>query len=248
MEWKNKVAVITGASSGIGSATCKLLISRGCVVYNLDLAAPADGPTAHFIPCDVRKREDIRNAIAQVHEREGRIDFLFANAGIHLFATMEETTDEDLENMVATNILGPFFTVKAVLPIMKNQGKGSVVFMGSDQTFVGKASSSAYGMSKGAIGQLTKSTAIDCAPFGIRVNCICPGSIDTPLIHKAVAHFSAVNHVDPAGVYEGLDKIQPLGRLGKAEEIAASVAFLLSDESSFTTGSLFAVDGGYVCQ
>ena len=248
MSFQNTIAIITGASSGIGKATRHLLTARGCRVYNLDLAAPDGEPTDFFLPCDVRDKHQIRTAIAEVATREEHIDYLFANAGIHLFATMEETTDEQLENVVATNLFGSFYTVQAVLPHMKAQRRGSIVLMGSDQTFVGKASSSVYGLTKGAIGQLTKSTAIDCAPFGIRVNCICPGSIATPLIDRAVARFAGLYGIDPAQVYSDLDKVQPMGRLGKPEEIAASVAFLLSDESSFTTGSLLAVDGGYVCQ
>jgi len=248
MEWNQKIAVITGASSGIGKATLELLRRRDCRVYNLDLPQPEAPPDEYFISCDVRHRHQIRAAIQEVFQREKKLDFLFANAGIHLFATMEETSDEQVDDLVATNLLGAFFTVQAVLPIMKAQGKGSIVLMGSDQTFVGKASSSVYGLTKGAIGQLTKSTAIDYAPHGIRVNCICPGTIDTPLLDKAVARFSALSGQNPADVYAGLNTIQPLGRIGQADEIAASVAFLLSDESSFTTGSLFSVDGGYVCQ
>lgn len=173
---------------------------------------------------------------------------LFANAGIHLFASMEETTDEEFENLIAVNIRGVFYSVKYVLPYMKKQGKGSIVLMGSDQSSVGKASSSVYGMTKGAIGQLTKSTAIDYAAFGIRVNCIGPGTISTPLLDKAVDHFSRKTGTDRAEVYKNLDTVQPLGRIGSPVEIAATVAFLLSDESSFTTGALFPVDGGYIAQ
>jgi len=187
MDWKNKVAVITGASTGIGKATRELLQSRGTIVYNLDIQKTGD---PLFIKCDVRIKEDIKKALAKVHEKEKRIDMLFANAGIHLFATMEETTDEEFENLLAINIRGTFYTVKYVLPYMKAQGKGSILLMGSDQSSVGKASSSVYGMTKGAIVQLTKSTAIDFAKFGIRVNCIGPGTINTPLLHKAVDHFS----------------------------------------------------------
>jgi NAD(P)-dependent dehydrogenase (short-subunit alcohol dehydrogenase family) len=183
-----------------------------------------------------------------VVKQEGKIDFLFANAGVHLFATLEETSYEQLESIVGINVLGVFYLLKKVIPVMKAQQKGSVVLMGSDQVFVGKASSAVYGMTKGAIGQLTKSTAIDYAPFNIRVNCICPGTINTPLLHKAVDHFSAISGTPVPEVYTALDKVQPMGRIGLPEEIAKSVAFLLSDESSFTTGSLFAVDGGYVCQ
>ena len=247
MDWKNKVVIITGATTGIGKATRELLNTQGSVVYNLDIIEQ-DNDHGQFIYCDMRKKQDIRNAVEQIVAKEKRIDMLFSNAGIHLFATMEETSDEQLENIIALNITGTFCIVQAVIPIMKKQKKGSIVLMGSDQSFVGKAASSVYGMTKGAIGQLTKSTAIDYAPYNIRVNCICPGTIDTPLLHKAVDHFAAVTSANKEDVYEGLNSIQPLGRIGKAEEIASVVAFLLSDENSFMTGSLVSVDGGYVCQ
>jgi NAD(P)-dependent dehydrogenase (short-subunit alcohol dehydrogenase family) len=249
MNWNNKIAVITGASTGIGKATKELLESGGCTVYNLDLAGQNTGGAAgHFIPCDVRDRQSIRSAMEAVYHRENRIDFLFANAGIHLFAGIEDTTDEEFDHVTATNILGTFYTVKYVLPYMKAQKKGSIVLMGSDQSFVGKAQSAVYGLTKGAIAQLTKSTAIDYAPHNIRVNCICPGTIDTPLLHKAVKRYSTLNAANEADVLRSLNSTQPLGRIGRAEEIATVVAFLLSDENSFMTGSLVSADGGYVCQ
>ncbi|HEU5168484.1 MAG TPA: SDR family oxidoreductase [Chitinophagaceae bacterium] len=247
MEWKNKVAVITGASTGIGKATKELLRNKGAIVYNLDRNKPGEDDR-HFIFCDVSKKENINTAIDTVFEKEKRIDMLFANAGVHLFATLEETTYEQLESIVAINILGIFCLLKKTIPIMKQQQLGSIVLMGSDQTFIGKAGSSVYGMTKAAIGQLAKSTAIDYAPYNIRVNCICPGTINTPLLHRAVEQFVAKTGTAAEEVYRLLDGVQPMGRIGKPEEIAQSVAFLLSDESSFTTGSLFAVDGGYTCQ
>jgi NAD(P)-dependent dehydrogenase (short-subunit alcohol dehydrogenase family) len=248
MKWESKIVIVTGANTGIGKATKDLLRNKGCIVYNLDLALAEDEIPEYYVHCDVRDRQQIKKAVNQVYDKEKRIDMVFANAGIHLFANMEQTTDEQFDNMVATNIAGTFFTVKAVVSIMKKQGFGSIVLMGSDQTFAGKANSSIYGMTKGAIGQLTKSTAIDYAPYNIRVNCICPGTIDTPLLHKAVDVYVGLTSSNKEDVYKDLDKIQPLGRIGKPEEIATAVAFLLSDGNSFMTGSLVSVDGGYVCQ
>jgi NAD(P)-dependent dehydrogenase (short-subunit alcohol dehydrogenase family) len=247
MVWKNKVAIVTGGSSGIGKATKDLLERKGARVYNLDRKRP-DNADDYFILCETSKKEDINSAIDKIFAREKKIDLLFANAGVHLFATLEETSYEQLESIVGINILGVYYLLKKVIPIMKQQNKGSVVLMGSDQVFIGKASSSVYGMTKAAIGQLAKSTAIDYAPYNIRVNCICPGTINTPLLHRAVEQFVAKTGTAADEVYKSLDAVQPMGRVGKAEEIAQSVAFLLSDESSFTTGSLFAVDGGYTCQ
>lgn len=248
MDWKNKIAIITGAGSGIGKATKDLLRNNGCTDYNLDLMLLAGDDPAFFVRCDVRERAAVKAAVDTVFNKERRIDFLFANAGIHLFANMEETTDEAFDNVVATNIYGTFYTVRSVLPYMKAQRSGSMVLMGSDQTFVGKAKSSVYGLTKGAIGQLAKSTAIDLAPFNIRVNCICPGTINTPLLHNAVDRYVALSSENKSDVYKDLDSAQPLGRVGRPEEIAQVVLFLLSEEASFMTGSLVAADGGYVCQ
>lgn len=248
MNWNNRIAIITGAGSGIGKATKNLLRSKGCVVYNLDVNDLDETDGSYFIVCNVRNRQEVNDAVDKVLAAEQKIDFLFSNAGVHLFATLEQTSDEELQHVLGVNVLGTYYLLQKVIPVMKAQRKGSIVLMGSDQSFVGKAASSVYGMTKGAIAQLTKSTAIDYAPFNIRVNCICPGTINTPLLHKAVDHYSNISHTAKDEVYKSLDTVQPMGRIGKPEEIAATVAFLLSDESSFTTGSLIAVDGGYVCQ
>jgi NAD(P)-dependent dehydrogenase (short-subunit alcohol dehydrogenase family) len=247
MQWKNTVTVITGASSGIGKATLELLRNEGSLVYNLD-NMPSSQPDPYFIDCDVSNRGTVEHAIKTIYDREKRINFLFSNAGRHLFANIEDTSYEQLESLVSINLMGTFCLLKTVIPLMKRQQKGSIVLMGSDQSFVGKASSAVYGMTKGAIAQLTKSTAIDYAPFNIRVNCICPGTIQTPLLDNAVKQF--VNHSgqEAAAVYASLDSAQPLGRIGRPDEIANTVRFLFSDDSSFITGALIAADGGYTCQ
>jgi NAD(P)-dependent dehydrogenase (short-subunit alcohol dehydrogenase family) len=247
MQWQNSVTVITGASSGIGKATLELLRKEGSVVYNLDNTHPVM-PDPYFIACDVSNRVNVEQAIQTIHEKEKRIDFLFTNAGRHLFATLEETSYDQLESLVGINLMGTFYLLKTVIPIMKQQQKGSIFLMGSDQAFVGKASSAVYGMTKGAVAQLTKSTAIDYAAFNIRVNCICPGTIQTPLLDNAVKQFVKKSGQEASAVYAALDTVQPLGRIGRPEEIANTVRFLLSDDSSFITGALIAADGGYTCQ
>jgi NAD(P)-dependent dehydrogenase (short-subunit alcohol dehydrogenase family) len=247
MQWQKTVTIITGASSGIGKATLDLLRKEGSLVYNLDNTQP-EQHDPFFIDCDVSNRVNVEQAVNKIYEKEKRIDFLFSNAGRHLVANIEETSYEQLENLVGINLMGTFYLLKSVIPIMKQQQKGSIVLMGSDQAFVGKASSAVYGMTKGAVAQLTKSTAIDYAVFNIRVNCICPGTIQTPLLDKAVKQFVNKSGDELAAVYDSLNKVQPLGRIGRPEEIASTVRFLLSDDSSFITGALIAADGGYTCQ
>jgi NAD(P)-dependent dehydrogenase (short-subunit alcohol dehydrogenase family) len=247
MQWQNTVTVITGGSSGIGKATLELLREEGSLVYNLD-NAPSAEPGPYFIDCDVSNRLNVEQAIKTIFEKEKKIDFLFSNAGRHLFANIEDTSYEQLESLVSINLMGTFYLLKTVIPIMKQQQKGSIVLMGSDQSFVGKASSAVYGMTKGAIAQLTKSTAIDYAAFNIRTNCICPGTIQTPLLDNAVKQFVSKSGQEAAAVYASLDSAQPLGRVGRPEEIANTVRFLFSDDSSFITGALIAADGGYTCQ
>jgi len=247
MNFSNNVVVITGGSTGIGRATMSLLRERGATVYNLDIQS--DGcPGDFYIPCDVTEHDSVSSAIDQVVDREGRIDALFANAGVHLFANLEETTVEEFETVLAINLKGVFYSLKAVIPVMKRQMQGVILLIGSDQTFIGKGRSSVYGLTKGAIGQLAKSTAIDYAPFNIRVNCLCAGTTDTPLMRKAVARYHNLSALPEEEIKAALDHAQPIPHVAQPEEIAKVACFLLSDESSYVTGALVAADGGYTAQ
>ena len=238
------VAVITGGTTGIGAATRELLRGRGARVYNLDVRR--DGcPGDYFISCDVADHESVSAAVGDVVDREGRIDCLFANAGIHRFANIEETSVEEFESVLSVNLKGVFYTLKAVIPVMKAQMHGVILLTGSDQTFVGKGRSSVYGLTKAAIGQLTKSTAIDYAPFNIRVNCLCPGTTDTPLLDTAVARYGELSGLRQDEIRTELEHAQPIARVARPDEIARVACFLLSEESSYMTGALVAADGGY---
>jgi NAD(P)-dependent dehydrogenase (short-subunit alcohol dehydrogenase family) len=247
MKFRNQVAVITGGSTGIGNATCEKLKNEGAIVYNLDITH-TDKEAIHFIKCDVSNYEDVQHAVQYIYNKEGRIDLLFANAGVHVAGNIEETSVNEFERVLSVNLKGMYYTVKEVISVMRRQKRGSIVVTGSDQTFIGKANSSVYGLTKGAIGQFTKSTAIDYAAYDIRINCICPGTIETPLLHKAVEGFERTAKISKEKIYTLLQEAQPIKRIAMPEEIANVVCFLLSDESSFITGALIAADGGYTSQ
>jgi NAD(P)-dependent dehydrogenase (short-subunit alcohol dehydrogenase family) len=240
-----RVALIVGGASGMGNAVVQLLLQEGCRTHVLDVKETADG---EFQPCDVRDYNQVRRCVQNVVDRDGRIDLLFVAAGVHLFADIEGTSIGEFERVLSINTKGPFYVLKEVLPVMRAQRYGNVVLMGSDQVFIGKGSSAAYGMSKAAIGQLTKSTAIDYAPYNVRVNCICPGTIDTPMVGPSVERFHQLSGLSLEAIHDLLRKAQPIQRLGKPEEIARAVLFLLSDECPFMTGALVSADGGYTCQ
>jgi len=247
MRFDKKVAIVTGGTTGMGKETCVKLSGDGAIVYNFDLNI-AEDVDYHYVKCDVSRYGDVTNSVKLVFEKEGRIDLLFANAGIHLSSTIDDTDLDDLDRIISTNLKGVFYTLKEVIPIMINQNYGKIVLMGSDQSLIGKRRNAAYGMTKGAIGQLTKSAAIDYAKYNINVNCVCPGTIDTPMLHKAISASSATTGMSKDIILESLKKSQPIRRIASPAEIANVVCFLLSDESNFMTGSLVSVDGGYTCQ
>jgi NAD(P)-dependent dehydrogenase (short-subunit alcohol dehydrogenase family) len=243
--FKGKVALVVGGSSGMGNAVVRLLAAEGVSTHVLDVKPTADG---QYQACDVRDYDQVRRCVAQVFAKEERIDLLFIAAGVHLFGTIEDTSIEEFERVLSINLKGPFYVLKEVLPIMRRQQYGNVVLMGSDQVFVGKGSSAVYGLSKAALGQLTKSTAIDYAPYSVRINCICPGTIDTPMIEPAVQRFHEISGTPVDDIYDFLRKAQPIQRLGTTEEIGRAVMFLLSDDCRYMTGALLSVDGGYTSQ
>jgi NAD(P)-dependent dehydrogenase (short-subunit alcohol dehydrogenase family) len=229
----------------MGNAVVRLLAGEGVRTHVFDVKTTADG---RFHSCDIRDYEQVRRSVQEVVAQDGRIDLLFVAAGVHLFATIEETSLDEFERVLSINLKGPFYVLKEVLPVMRKQRYGNVVLMGSDQVFIGKGSSAVYGMSKAALGQLTKSTAIDYAPHNIRINCVCPGTIDTPMLGPSIQRFHDTSGMAVEQIYDMLRKAQPVQRLGTPDEIGKAVMFLLSDDCAFMTGALVPVDGGYTCQ
>ncbi len=229
----------------MGNAVVRLLDEEGCRTHVLDIKETVDGS---FHRCDIRDYDQVRQCVQDVAALESRIDLLFVAAGVHLFAGIEDTSIEDFERVLSINLKGPFYVLKEVLPIMRKQRYGNVVLMGSDQVLIGKGQSAVYGLSKAALGQLTKSSAIDYAPYNLRVNCICPGTIDTPMLEPSIERYHQTSGLPTEEIYEMLRKAQPVQRLGTPEEIGKAVVFLLSDDCPFMTGALVSVDGGYTCQ
>lgn len=245
----NKTIFITGGASGIGAATVSKFLSEGWNVLFTDIHEPASVEAgARFVKADSSKKAELEHA-AQIAEQEfGGIDALFCNSGIHRRNTVLDITQEELDLIIQTNIYGTVYTLQAVLPYIIKRGGGAVVLNSSDQFFVGKAHSFAYGMSKGAIGQLARSLAIDMAPHNIRVNAICPGTIHTPLVDNLFARFSEQDHKTIEQYWQEENALFARGEAGRPEEVAEMVYFLLSDKASFCTGGHYLIDGGLVCR
>ncbi|XVQ06488.1 SDR family NAD(P)-dependent oxidoreductase [Spirillospora sp. CA-255316] len=242
-----RVAVITGAGSGIGRASAELFAREGAKVVCADLSgeeektAAAIGDAAVAVHADVSVSADVQNLIATAERRFGRLDVLFNNAGIGgPKRPITEQSEEDYERVLDVNLKSVFLGMKYGIEAMLRTGGGSVINTASAAGLVGWRKNALYGASKGGVVQMTKSTALDFADQGIRVNAICPGMTWTGLVPAAKD--------SPVPPTEAFAPPQPMGRWGLPAELAAAALFLACDESSFVTGVALPVDGGYVCE
>jgi|TARA_B100001063_G_scaffold35547_1_gene29133 2-keto-3-deoxy-L-fuconate dehydrogenase len=241
----SKVAIVTGGTKGIGLAVVKRLLTSGYEVHNLDIT-PSDVGIFHH--CDVSDVEAVRRSINTIHEQSQRIDVLVSNAGKHLSANIESTDEQTLDALFALNVKGAYAAVQSVLPTMKANNAGSIILIASDQALIAKQNSFAYNLTKHALASMAKTTALDYARFNIRANAVCPGTIETPLFHNAIDAYCDKSGANKADIVAEEASLQPLNRLGQADEVAALVSFLASDDASFITGSLQSIDGGYTAQ
>lgn len=249
MKSSRPVCIVTGGSMGIGLAVCEQFSENGYDVFNLDICEPQRVlSNVNWLACDVSKVEEVETSVKLVAKGAERIDALVCNAGKHLSASIEETSESQLDDMINLNIKGAYAAMKATLPHMKAQQSGAIVLMGSDQSFVGKRNSFAYGLTKAALASMAKTTALDYAQYNIRVNAVCPGTIETPLFHNAIDRYVSTSGANKSDVVQEEAELQPLGKLGQPEDVAAMTYFLCSEQAKFITGSLHAVDGGYTAQ
>ncbi len=241
-----RVALITGAASGIGLATAERFVAENVTVAGLDSSPmpkgwPGSGALSEglFRQCDVRDESALRDAVASVLESCPRIDVLVNAAGVSSGGPSEDVLEEEWDRVLDINLKGSFLAAKQVLrQAMLPQGSGNIVNIASIEGLEGLTSQAAYGSSKGAIVQLTRNLAADYALKGIRVNCVCPGAIDTPMT-------AVMKTPELQFAYDRLEAQHLMQRFGRPEEIAAAIRFLASDEASFVTGHALVVDGGY---
>ena len=249
MRLKDKVALITGGTSGIGEATALLFAQKGACVavtgrnetrgHAVTARILESGGKAIFIRTDVRKAAECDRAVRETLSSFGRLDILFNNAGVYYPQTTLECSEEEWDLQIDINLKGTFLMSKSALPGMIAQGSGNIINNSSGWGIVGGDHAVAYCASKGGVVLMTKAMAIDHGRQGIRVNCICPGDVETPMLPED-ARMRGLKWDD----YIAGCANRPLGRVGTADEIAKAALFLASDDSSFMTGAALVVDGG----
>lgn len=250
-ELHGRIAVVTGGGSGIGAAIATLFAKQGATVALLDrndaaartmAGAICDaGGSASALPCDVSDVTSVAEAFGRVDAAHGRVDILVNNAGIAHVGTIQQTSPEDLDRLYSVNVRGVFLCARAAIDSMLRQGAGVIVNMASIASIVGIPDRFAYSMTKGAVLTMTKSIAVDYVKRGIRCNCICPARVHTPFVDG----YLAANYPGrEQEMFRSLSEYQPIGRMGKPEEVAALALYLCSDEAAFVTGQAYPIDGG----
>ncbi|MGQ9572625.1 MAG: SDR family oxidoreductase, partial [Dehalococcoidia bacterium] len=249
MRLRDKVALVTGSGSGIGKATALLFGREGAKVMSVDLNGDtarataseitAAGGQADSLQADVSVAADVERMIGTTVERFGRLDVLVNNAGIEVIMPIVQVPEEMWDRLIDVNLKGVFLGCKYAIPQMIRQGGGAIVNTASIAGLRGFATFGTYSASKGGVVLLTKTLAVEYARFNIRINCVCPGIIRTPMVDRGLLAVP-----EPEAALERFEQAHPMGRLGEPEEVAQAMLFLASDEASFITGVPLPVDGG----
>ncbi|MDW0116688.1 3-hydroxybutyrate dehydrogenase [Sporosarcina thermotolerans] len=256
---KGKVALITGAASGIGLAIAREFAKEGAKVVISDLNKEAadtaveqlisQGYEALAVACDVTKEEDIEKSFDETINTFGRIDILVNNAGLQYVSPLEEFPTDKFELLIKVMLTAPFIATKKAFPLMKEQQFGRIINMASINGLIGFSGKAAYNSAKHGVIGLTKVSALEAAPFGITVNALCPGYVDTPLVQKQLADLSKTRNVPLEKVFEEvIYPLVPQKRLLSVQEIADYAVFLASDKAKGVTGQAIVLDGGYTAQ
>ncbi|HEY3929090.1 MAG TPA: glucose 1-dehydrogenase [Candidatus Koribacter sp.] len=250
MKLQGKTAIITGAAAGIGAASATLFAAEGAKVVAVDLdRAGIEAVSAHIAnsngkciaaPADVSKNADVRSVITRAIETYGRIDILFNNAGIVPPGKIDVISEDQWDQAMAVNVKSMYLFCHEIIPRFREHGGGVILNTASATALRAVVDRACYTATKAAVIGLTKSMALDYVKENIRVNCLCPGTIDTPSLARRLAAFP-----DPAEARKNFTARQPMGRFGTAEEIAHAALYLVSDEAAFVTGMAFAIDGGF---
>lgn len=251
--FSGKTALVTGAGSGIGKSIALTFARHGATVFVVDIDAKqaqevaeqitTEGGKAVVLTCNVAEQAEVNGVFEQAVKSTGRIDVLVNNAGIAHVGNAENTSASDFERVFQVNVKGVYHCLHAALPYMKAQGGGVILNMASVAASVGLADRFAYSMSKGAVASMTLSVAKDYLPFGIRCNSISPARVHTPFVDGFIAKNYAGRETE---IFEKLSKSQPIGRMGKPEEVANLALFLCSAEAGFITGTDYPIDGGFI--